>query len=145
MNYTLSDYESAVLAALSGLTYLKTLRGYAGELDEQQALEQFRRGFPGILVEIGGAEYEAVTMPFYHQVVTVNVLVGDRSYRSQDEARGVGVMRILDDVRQLLLGKTVGLEIRPLLLVREEKLASSSSLVLYLAQYQIMNDYIAES
>ncbi len=144
MNYTLADYENAVLTALSSLTYLKTLKGYAGELDEEGALEQFRRGFPGILVEIGEAEYEAVTMPFYHQEVTVNLLVGDRSYRSQDEARAVGVMQILDDVRGLLLGTTLGLEIRPLLLRREVKLASSTSTVLFLAQYQLLNDYIAE-
>lgn len=143
-NYTFADYEEAVLEALAEIDGLKTLKGYAGELDEQGALEQFRRGFPGILVEIGEAEYEISTMPFYQQTVTVNILVGDRSYRSQDEARAVGVYSLLAAVQTALLGKTLDMDIRPLILRREVKLASSPSTVLYLAQYQIVNDYVAE-
>jgi len=144
-NYSFAEYEEAVLEALAGIDGLQTLKGYAGELDEQGALEQFRRGFPGILVEISEAEYEIRTMPCYQQIVTVNVMVGDRSYRSQDEARAAGVYNLLAAVRGVLLGKTLGLEIRPLVLRREVKLASSPSTVLYLAQYQIINDYVVEA
>jgi len=143
VNYSFADYEEAILEALADME-LKTLKGYAGELDEQGALEQFRRGFPGILVEISEAEYEIATMPYYWQAVTANLVIGDRSYRSQDEARTGGVYGLLAEVRAALLGKTLGLEIRPLVLLREVKLASSTSTVLYLAQYQIINDYVAE-
>jgi len=151
MNYAFADYEAAILTALSSLEtpggYLKTLKGYAGELDEASAFETFARGFPGILVEIEGARYESVTMPFYHQETTVNLLIGSRSYRDQDEARGgsTGVFTILDDVRTLLLGKDLSLAIRPLILNAEDKLPSiNPRVILYIAKYTIINDRVEE-
>ncbi len=151
MNYTFADYEAAILAALASLEapngYLKTLKGYAGELDEVSAFETFTRGFPGILVEIEGARYEPVTMPFHYQEINVNLLIGSRSYRDQDEARGgtTGVFTILNDVRTLLLGKDLNLEIRPLILNTEDKLPPlNPRVVLYLAKYTIINDRIQE-
>lgn len=145
-NYSFEDYENAILAALAPLTYLKTLAGYAGELDDVQAMERFRRGFPGVLVEVAEAAYEIITMPYYYQEVTINLLVGDRSYRSQDDARGgdTGVYRILRDIQELLLGNTLGLEIRPIVPVRDVKLGSSVHTVLYLAEYRLINDRIEE-
>ncbi|MFA6690746.1 MAG: phage protein Gp37 [Saccharofermentanales bacterium] len=150
MNYSFEDYETAILAALAGLKvpsgYLKTLQGYAGDLDEEAALENFTRGFPGVLVEVGEATYEVVTMPYYSQMVTVNLLVGARSYRDQSEARwgSTGVFRILNDVRTLILGKNFGLEIRPLTIISEEKICSAPQIVIYLAQYKIINDRIED-
>ncbi len=150
MNYSFEDYETAILTALAGLKvpggYLKTLQGYAGELDEETALDNFTRGFPGVLVEIGEARYESVTMPYYYQEAMVNLLVGARSYRDQSEARGgsTGAFTILNDMRTLLLGKDLGLEIRPITLISEEKLGSAPKIVIYLAQYKITNDRIEE-
>lgn len=151
MNYSFDDYEAAILAALASLGvgeegYLKTLKGYAGELDEDAALDTFLRGFPGVLVEVSQADYEAVTMPYYQQEVSVNLLVGARSFRSQEEARGgsAGAFTILADLRRLLLGQDLGLLIRPLLLIRESKLASSTKTVIYLAEYRLINDRIEE-
>lgn len=150
MNYSFDDYEAALLWALNDLAapvgYLKTLKGYAGELDEETALDNFLRGFPGVLVEMSEAAYDIATMPFYSQDVTVSLLVGARSFRSQDEARGgdTGAFKILADLRRRLLGKTLGLEIQPLVIVRESKLASSPQTVIYLAQYKFTNDRIEE-
>jgi len=155
MNYGFDDYEAALLRALGSLKaekggYLKTLKGYAGELDEDAALANFIAGFPGVLVEVSEAAYEPVTMPFYYEEATVNLLVGARSFRSQDEARGgsTGAFTILKDLRRLLLGKTLGLEIRPLELVRQVKMTGLSpraaKIAIYLAEYRLKNDYISE-
>jgi hypothetical protein len=150
MNYSFEDYENAVLSRLAGLKepqgYLKELQGYAGELDEETALENFLRGWPGVLVEVSRADYEVTTMPYYSQEVYVSLLVGARSFRSQAEARGgsTGAYAILADLRRLLLGDDLGLEIRPLELVGETTLGSTPNAVLYLAQYKFVNDRIAE-
>ncbi|RJR38687.1 MAG: DUF1834 family protein [Deltaproteobacteria bacterium] len=155
MNYGFDDYEAAILQALASLNtgtggYLKTLKGYAGELDEDAALDNFIRGFPGVLVEVSEATYDAATMPFYLEEATVNLLVGSRSYRSEKAARGgsTGAYTILKDLRRLLLGKTLGLEIRPLQLVRQVKMTGLSpraaKTAIYLAEYRLKNDYIAE-
>ncbi len=152
MNYTLTDYEDAVLTALDSLSvdsggYLKVLKGYAGEFDGGVVSEQFIRGFPGVLVEIPEAVYTTANNVFYRQEATVNLYIGARSYRSQNDARGedTGISRVLYDIRSLLLGKTLGLQIRPLENVREMKVAGDRHTVLFAAQYKITNDRIAEA
>lgn len=150
MNYSFEDYEAAVIAALADLKapsgYLKILKGYAGEFDEEKALENFLAGFPGVLVEIGEARYESVTMPYYYQEVTINLYLGARSWRNQEEARTgeMGIAKILTDIRDRLLGKALGLEIRPCTIIQEFKIGSDRHTVLYGAQYKIINDRIEE-
>jgi hypothetical protein len=152
MNYTFGDYETAVLAALSPLKeppgYLKTLQGYAGEFTEDAAMETFLRGFPGVLVEITEAVYERT--PGYSrdrlhsQTATISLYAGARNWRSQAEARGsdTGIYAMLADFRRLLLGNNLGLEIYPLELNREMRLAADRQVVLYAAEYRLINPLI---
>jgi phage gp37-like protein len=151
MNYGFDDYEAAILKALASLkvengSYLKTLKGYAGELDEDAALDNFLRGFPGVLVEVSEADYSVLDIVQDYQETRVNLLVGARSFRSQDQARGgdAGAFTILKDLRRLLNRKDLGLEIRPLQIRKETKLASSPKTVIYLAEYVIINDSVTE-
>lgn len=163
MNYSFEDYEVAILNTLVELKkpagYLTTLKGYGQELDDKAALNNFVRGFPGVLVEVMSAKYDeaAMTYPYYQQKVLINILIGTRSYRSQDAARlgTTGAFQILDDVRSLLLGSTLDLEIRPLRLIREGKIGSKpiqigvpiqdpilTEMIIYLAEYELINDRI---
>lgn len=149
MNYSLEDYEVALLNALSPLSvdnggYLKTLSAYAGEATVETALEQFLRGFPGLLVLIQGADYDHRNYCEWTQTVKVVLLLGAQSWRSQNEARGdaTGMAKLLADVRALLLGSRLGLEIRPVDIVREELIAGDNAHVLWWAEYAIINDNV---
>jgi len=158
-NYSFADYENAVLQTLADLKaptgYLKTLAGYSGEFNEDVAFENFLQGFPGVLVEIAAAEYSQTELPFppviVNQTVTVQLYVAALSWRDQAAARkgatGVtGAYTILADIRKYLLGKTLGLQIRPVVPQGEFKINHElgSRVVLYGAKYLIVNDRILE-
>ena len=153
MNYSFTDYEDAVLAALEDLRretggYLADLSGYAGQLDSQTALKVWLGRFPAVAVAVPEANYPMVlrTNAFWGQEVKVYVFVGAQSWRGQAEARkgAVGAQTILADIRDRLLGKTLGLEIRECHLLREAVLASDLNSVIYAAEYQLINDRIME-
>jgi len=155
LNYTFTDYENAVIAALAPLTYLKTCQGYSGQFDDRSVWEQFLARFPGVLVEIAAAEYVQTELPFppviVTQTVTVQLYVAALSWRDQAAARkgatGItGAYTILADIRKYLLGKTLGLQIRPVVPQGEFKINHElgSRVVLYGARYLIVNDRIVE-
>lgn len=157
-NYSFADYENAILTALDGLReteggYLKTLRGYSGELDDRSLWEAVAARFPAVLVEVAGATYNQLNLPFppliCQQLPVVNIIVAAHFWRDQADARtaaNVGAYSILDAVRGLLMGKTFSLDIRHCLLLDENKLAHDlgAHVVLYLARYQLINDRITE-
>jgi hypothetical protein len=149
MNYTNEDYENAIMAELQSLHvdeggYLRTLEAYAGQMNEETALEQFVRGFPGVLIIISDSTYREENNLFWSQDVGVKCFIGARSWRSQDEARGddTGISRILMDIRSRLMGHRIGLEIRPVEIVREEFIMGDPSTVLWGAEYLIINDNV---
>jgi len=147
LNYSDEQYESVIIDQLLSLHidhggYLKTLQAYAGDLTTDTALEQFLRGFPGVLILVQSSNYTQANICFWRQETKVALLVGARSWRSQDEARGdvTGISKIKGDIRDLLLNTRLGLEIRPLELVREEFIAGDNALVLWWLEYLIIND-----
>lgn len=149
MNYSDEQYEFAIINQLMPLHvdrggYLKTLQGYAGDLTTDTALEQFIRGFPGALVLIQSSNYTEANNCFWKQETKVALLAGARSWRSQDEARGdsTGISKIKKDIRDLLLNTRLGLEIRPVELIREEFIAGDNAHVLWWLEYLITNDNV---
>ncbi len=153
MNYSFTDYEDAVIAALAALKrensgYLKALEGYAGQLDSAAAMKTWMGRLPAVAVAVPDADYpeSGRTNAFWQQNARVYVLVGAQSWRGQKEARGgvVGSHVILQDIRARLLGKTLGLEIRECRIVRESVMASDQTTVIHVAEYQIINDRIME-
>lgn len=148
MNYSLADYEEAVLTALKSLQqpqgYLKTLRGYAGDTSPDTVLADCLRGYPAVIVTIPGVSYKAVSNAYLLQRVRIVLLVAARSYRSQREARGeeAGIAQILLDIRNLLQGSNLGLEILDLNIVNEEYLGGDQALVVWWAEYELINDRI---
>ena len=148
MNYSFTDYENAILNALSPLKkenggYLRVLKGYAGELDAEEAFNEFYGLSPGVIVEIIGADYNAQGC-IYKQDTAAYIYVLSKSLRSQDDARkgGTGVYKILCDIREKLLDRTLGLNIMPLKIIAEKKITSTNQLVLYYAHYEITNNRI---
>ncbi len=153
MNYAFSQYEDAILAALSDLKkenggYLKALEGYAGQLDTEQALKVWAGRLPAVAVAIVGATYpnSSRSTIFWRQDVRVLIFAGAQSWRGQAAARSgaAGMPQILADIRSRLLNKTLGLEILGCFPAGESILASDLTTVIFTAEYQIINDRILE-
>jgi phage gp37-like protein len=153
MNYSFTDYEDAVINALADLRrenggYLAELNGYAGQLDTPTALKTWAGRFPAITVAVPNASYPegSRSYDYWGQYVKVLVFIGAQSWRGQAAARGgeIGGAKILADVRSRLLNKELGLGIRGCFPVREQVLASDQTTVIYVAEYQIINDRILE-
>ena len=147
MNYSFEDYENAIINALSPLLkknggYLRVLKGYAGELDTEESLRQFLGNSPAVAVEIDSATYKQENSAYLLQETRVYIYVCARYIGTQDRARKQGVYRILKDIRDLLLWNRLGLDIRPVQIKREMKLGSSKDVVIYAAEYVIINDRI---
>jgi hypothetical protein len=153
VNYSFEDYERAILDALigaAGLGYLKVIEGYSGQFDDRAVWDLFYGRFPGVLAKITDAEYEETKKPFpphiLKQTATVALYIGAISWRDQADARGgaKGAYTVLKDLRTVLLGNNLGLEIRPLLPLDEAEIVHGfgSRVVLYVTRYTLINDRI---
>ncbi len=154
MNYSFEDYEKGVLNALADLKrensggYLAALEGYAGQLDTLTAIKTWAGRFPAVAVAVPSAVYvdEARNNVYWQEKAKVLVFIGAQSWRGQAAARGgvTGAQTIVKDVRSRLLNKNLGLEIRGLIPQAAGVLASEQNIVIYVAEYQIINDRILE-
>ena len=164
MALTFADYEDAVLLALQPLLlatskdpdsgadvttgYLLSLAGQAGQI--QMTADGFiittLQGFPAVVVEVFDATYKSNSTAYYTQEVTLNIFAVARSWRDQAEARGgdQGAYQMLSDIRDILHGNTIGLDIRKsgLELQKEQRLIADKTMVIYLAAYRFFNDRI---
>lgn len=161
MNITRDAYEAAIKDALAVYAkanggYLMSLEGYAGQFDRDETLQLWLGRLPSILINLDQGNFPERTNQFWKEELSVNLIIGVRSWRGQDESRGssstqIGLSKIFMDVRTVLLGKTLGLTtdsgaaaIRPLELVREVILDSDAGLVIGGAEYLIINDRVTE-
>lgn len=119
MALDISSIEAAILARIAGagLPYLRTVATYGGELDDDLATAI--RRFPAVWVAFKG---EGEGQPLntaksvYRVPATWTVLVAARNLRSEAATRkgdkvNVGTYQMLVDVRALLAGQDLGLEI----------------------------------
>lgn len=152
-NYSFTDYEDAILAALAELKkenggYLLALEGYGGQLDSEAALKVWAGRFPAVAVAVPQAEYPDTDRSNVYggENVSIYMWAGAHSWRGQGEARKgvVGVHKIIMDIRRLIFNKTLGLAIRPCLPKRVTIFASTQTMVIYQLEYQIINDRITE-
>lgn len=144
MNYNLKDYETAIVNTIDSLGYLKTVKGYSGEFTTEASFRQFSGNLPSVLVRIERVGYNWQDNQFFTQILTVSLLICTRSWRTQDDARNsnVGVYTVLDDIRTLLLGKRLSLQIMPIELLEEIEIGADLQNVLFGARYQITNPRI---
>ncbi len=140
-NLTFADLEDKVLAALHPLErgevggYLRTLKGYQGELDVETA-DEISVQWPAAFVWMAGATFtpESTRLLDYQTRPEVQVFVGDQNWRGEREGRRggpagtseIGTYKMAEDVLTALAGKTFGLAIGRL--VPKERRAVVASL-----------------
>jgi len=126
---THEQVEDAILAALRPLVaptgYLKLLRAYNGEFDDEEHLREHADAIlgqsPAVFVGWAGSDMEPATTTGqkYRERAHFSVLLVSCSYRGRDAARrgsGVageapGLFRMYRDVRAALAEKRLGLDI----------------------------------
>lgn len=113
--------EDAVIARIKsaqGLGYkLATVESYGGQLDD---LEMAVRAFPAVYVTLaGGGKPKALGAEKWYCPLLLTVFVGSRNVRGERETRhgatgAVGSYQMRTDVRDLLIGQDLALEIEAL-------------------------------
>lgn len=120
--YTKREIEDALLQALVPLSvrgggYVHTLRPYRGELT-LAGLAQDRLHLPAIFAAWASSTYKPGPCLYVLETMGFNVITIERGAGGPDDFKS------LADVRAALCGATLGLDIRPLQLVRETALAA---------------------
>ena len=130
--------EDAVLAALQAQigSLVQTLETYQGDWRADLPNEPWR--LPAVLVMLSNTRSEAVGPRSYDLTLDLTLLVAVRQLRGQAAGRRQegGVYQILAGSRQALWNQDLGLEILPLVLVREEPLLNNREFSVYAAQYR---------
>lgn len=142
MAYTIEQIENAIIDALEPLRSTRNvlaIKTYQGEL-EADDLKKITGRIPAVFVVYGGSSY---TPHGGRKIEKARffVFVADRSLRSEDESRrgsatNPGTYTLLNDVRDLLTGQQLDLEIYPLELIGEEPIWFSGGLSVYSAEYE---------
>ena len=118
--------------AEAALPYKPDIATYGGEFDE--GLAEVVRRFPALWVVFahdGPGKPVNTAKTVWHIPATFAVLVGARSLRSEaatrkGDGRQVGTYRMIADVRRLLTGQDLGLEIDPFVPGRARTIVSAS-------------------
>ncbi len=117
--------EDAIIARIqaasdgNALGYrLAQIGSYGGEFDDETFFTQFRK-FPAVWVTVGGSKPKRVGSHSWLLAPTIAVMVGTRNVRGERQTRHgtvnePGSYQILEDVRNLLVGQTLGLALAPL-------------------------------
>lgn len=147
MNISREQYEQAVITVLSPLLidnggYLYSIAGYAGQFDRDEALQLWLGRLPALLVLLNEATFPDRSTHYWQERLELVILVGARSWRSQEESRNIGISQIFQDLRLFLLNKDLGLAIRPLEITGERIIDSDINLVVGSAEYLIINDRV---
>ncbi len=148
MNYTIKQIEDKILSSLRDLKVnnrVKTLDAYQGDLED--ALENPERLivlFPAVLVVFSGNTYTENPHEVYIQRISFDIIIGSNSLRGEKQ-RTLGVYELLEDVREILTGNQLDLQIPPLSLVREQPVlvgkVKGRFLAVYAATYSADIDY----
>lgn len=146
MSYSKGAIEDAIISALSPLHQgqggdVKKIAGYQGELDEDN-LTQFIVQFPAILVAFGGSIYKEDAFPYMVEEMTYSLLINDRNMRGNEAARRgspltPGTYSLMQQVREKLHGKTLGLQVYPLVVLRETAIVNTKTVSIYSAEYMV--------
>ncbi|MEW6265308.1 MAG: phage protein Gp37 [Thermodesulfobacteriota bacterium] len=141
--HELEALEDAILTALSGLTGVRTLEAYAGQIDDADDLARLTARFPCVYVLADGLASE-VNNRVDMLALSVSLLVGDKHARgasgaSRGDAHSPGIYAILEEIKTKLHRQSVTVNGRAVPLARksEEALAvSATGISLYLARYE---------
>lgn len=97
---------------------LAEIASYGGEFDDETFFTQIRK-FPAVWVTVGGSKPKLLSARKVQLSPVIAVMVGTRNVRGERQTRHgtvaePGSYQLLEDVRALLLGQSLGLAMAPL-------------------------------
>lgn len=121
--YSKSELEGAVIQALSPLSiqgggYVRSVRPYRGETLAVDMLPEALQ-LPTVFVSYSSSTYAPGPYLHVNETLTFNVIAICRAGVSQD------AYKVQEDIRAILCGSTLGLEITPLKPTRESTLINT--------------------
>jgi phage gp37-like protein len=130
--------EDAVVAALQGRlgSQVKTIRSYQGNWKTDLRQEPWR--MPAVLVMLASSRSEQVGLSSFDLTLELKVLVVVRHLRGEEAGRreAGGAYDLLTGVQEALWQQDLGLDLLPLVLVREEPLLADGEYTVYAAHYR---------
>jgi hypothetical protein len=133
--YRKSEIEAAMLNALSPLLvgnggYLLELDVYRGELSASGLFKEAVRT-PSVFLAYSGSTYGTGTYLHAEEVITYNLIAFCRTGANPDACT------LLEDVRDKLCGGNIGLDIKPLRLLREFSVGVTKEFTTLSAVYSV--------
>jgi hypothetical protein len=133
--YKKSEIEAAMLNALSPLLvenggYLLELDLYRGELSTTGVFKESVRT-PSVFLAYSGSTYGAGTYLHADETITYNLIAFCRTGATPDACT------LLEDVRGKLCGSRMGLDIKPLRLLREFSVGATKEFTTLSAVYSV--------
>ena len=151
MQETVSQIEDQILAALAVVDYAKRIDTYQGQLTQATLDEIVTRlavDFPAILVVYLGSRLNEDPTYLYNDAQVWGVFVAARNLRSEKEARrggagGIGTYQMIEDVKNILTGNSLGFVIQPLSLKAVDSILIEDGLSVYGLTFETAIDYQA--
>ncbi len=133
--YKKSEIESAILNALSPLRignggYLLELDVYRGELSAAGVFKESVRT-PSVFLSYSGSIYGTGSYLHAEESITYNIIAFCRTGTTPDACK------LLEDVRDRLCGSSIGLDIKPLRLMREYSIGVTKEFTTLSAVYSV--------
>ena len=133
--YKKSEIETAILSALSPLFvknggYLLELDVYRGELSTAGVFKESIRT-PSVFLAYSGSTYGIGTYLYADETITYNLVVFCRTGATPD------AYTLLEDIRDKLCGSSMGLDIKPLRLLREYSVGVTKEFTTLSAVYSV--------
>jgi hypothetical protein len=133
--YTKKEIQDAMLTALGALSvegggYVRVLQPYSGALDEANLLAEALQ-LPAIFVSYASSTYVSGPQLSAGETMSFAVTVICRNGQDQD------AFRMIEDVRAILYGGTLGLSVSPMRLSRENLLSSTRETTVISAVYSL--------
>lgn len=122
-------------------SYCKTIESYAGQLEDD--IKKMVMSFPAIFVMFSGSEAKMLTNLKYERTLDFTLFVASKNLRGNIAARKdkYGTYQMLDDLRELLVGNRLSLEIEPLSLLREETILNTKEFSVYASDFRTIAYY----
>jgi len=133
--YTKKEVEEAIVKALEPLSaqgggYIRSVRPFRGELSPSGILQDALQ-LPAVFVAYASSTYRPGPCLYIYETMGFNVVSVCRAGGSQD------AYRMLADIRDALCGGTLGLDIKPVQLLRESALISTKEVAAFASLFSL--------
>lgn len=133
--YSKKELEDAVIQALRPLSvqgggYVRQVRPYRGDLSAAGMLPEALQ-MPAVFVSYASSTYGPGPYLHINETLTFNITVLCRAGATPD------AYKVMEDIRDLLCGSTLGLDITPLKPLRESALLNTKETLVLAALYSL--------